>query len=260
MDNVFYIVYTKHDMDTLHTYIQSQRKKHGMTQGYLASKIGVSRSTYVRIECGSRELKISEAGTLASIFSMSLKSFLAAKEPEKEAGDVHIRVTEKNLEKFRQVLLYVLNEVGGRSNISETSLHALLYFIDFDYYEMFEGNLMGAMFVKNCHGPTSVDLGFILKDMQKRGEIERVQSKHYKYRQKKYLPLVRPNLSILSAQEIQHIDAVLARLSDKNTMEMERYSCEDIPWKSAQSRKPLSYESVFYRDECHSVRNYDDTL
>ena len=119
---------------------------------------------------------------------------------------------------------------------------------------------MGATYIKNHHGPTSVELGSILEDMQKSGDVEAVRSQYFTYPQKKYLPLKRPNLETLSARHLEHIDGVLARLSDKNAKEIEQYSHEDIPWKSAQDGEPLSYESVFYRDERYSVRNYDDDL
>lgn len=251
-------------------FIIEQRKKYNLSQDFLASELGISRPTYIQIELGKRELTISEAKKIASIFSMSLESFLALEEPKrriiveekstKKGVDLEIRVTEKNLNKFKQVLLYVLNKVGGKPNIGETVLHKLLYFIDFDYYEKFEENLMGATYIKNHHGPTSVELGAIVEEMEKQKEIEIVKSQYFKYPQKKYLALKRPNLDVLSAREIEHIDGVLVRLSDKNAAEIEKYSHEDIPWMSAQEGKPLSYESVFYRDEKYSVRNYEDEL
>lgn len=254
----------------LNEFIQQQRARRKMTQEYLASELGISRPTYKQIESGERELTISEAKKLAAIFDMSLENFLAEqepkrvltieKEPPKQSEDIQIRVTQKNLEKFRQVLLYILNKVGSKPNIGETVLHKLLYFIDFDYYEKFEENLMGATYIKNYHGPTSVELASIIKDMEENKEIEAVQSSYFKYLQKKYLPLKRPDLDILSAREIEHIDNVLARLSDKNAAEIESYSHQDIPWISAKEGRPLSYESVFYRDEKFSVRNYDDAL
>ena len=251
-------------------FLQRQRNKRNMTQEHLASELGISRPTYTHIELGKRELTVSEAKTLAGIFDMSLEDFLAGREPKytvkltkqpaRETKDLQIRVTEKNLDTFKQVLLYILNKVGGKPNVGETVLHKLLYFIDFDYYEKFEKNLMGATYIKNHHGPKSVELDSIIKDMQESGEIEAVNSHHFKYAQKKYLPLKRPNLDILSARDVEHINGVLDRLSDKNAKEIENYSHEDISWKSAQDGKPLSYESVFYRDEKYSVRNYDDDL
>ncbi len=237
----------------------------------MAKALKMSRPTYMQIEQGERELTITEAKKLASIFSISFEDFLAGKAPKykvtierkktsNKPSDFQIRVTKKNLEKFKQVLLYVLGKVGSKPNVGETVIHKLLYFIDFDYYEKFEESLMGATYIKNYHGPTSKELGPILADMQKKGEIEAVKSKYFKYEQKKYLPLKRPNLDVLSAREIEHIDDVLARLSDKNAREIENYSHNDIPWKTAEDGKPLSYESVFYRDERYSVRNYDDEL
>ena len=251
-------------------FIQQQRTKRNMTQEYLALELGISRPTYLQIERGERELTVSEAKKLAAIFDMMLEDILSGKEPNRNvaiekkksesAGNLQIRVTRKNFDKFKQVLLYILNKAGAKPNFGETVLHKLLYFIDFDYYEKFEENLMGATYIKNYHGPTSVELGSILKEMQEQGEIEAVKSQYFRYSQKKYLPRKRPNLEMLSAREIEHIDNVLARLSDKNAIEIENYSHGDIPWKSAQDGKPLSYESVFYRDERYSVRNYEDEL
>jgi len=254
----------------LEKFIQQQRMKHNMTQEHLASELGISRPTYIQIERGEREITVTEAKKLAMIFDMSLENFLVCRAPKhtvtlmnkspKTTSDLQIRVTEKNLEKFKQVLLYVLNKVGAKPNVGETVLHKLLYFIDFDYYEKYEENLMGATYIKNHRGPTSIELGSILEDMQKKGEIEAVKSSYFKYYQKKYLPIKRPNLNTLSARDVEHIDNVLARLSDKNAKEIEKYSHEDIPWKSAEDGKPLSYESVFYRDERYSMKNYDDEL
>ena len=258
------------DSSMLGKFIQKQRIQRNITQDYLASKLGMSRPTYIRIERGERELTVIEAKMLAEVFHTSLEDFLASREsthvvtltkqPARKTGYLRIRVTEKNLELFKQVLLYILNKVGGKPNVGETVLHKLLYFIDFDYYEKFEENLMGLTYIKNHHGPTSVELGSILQDLQKQGEIEAVKSKYFQFDHKKYLPLKRPNLEGLSARDIEHIDGVLARLSDKNEKEIANYSHEDIPWKSAQVGESLSYESVFYRDERYSVRNYDDEL
>jgi len=257
-------------MNMFGKFIKQQRNKHKINQDDIASELGISRPTYIQVERGERELTVSEAKKLAGIFDMSLEDFLLGKEtkrkitiekkPNKKSSGMEIRVTEKNLEKFKQVLLYILNKVGGKPNVGETVLHKLLYFIDFDYYEKFEESLMGATYIKNHHGPTSAELGAIIKDMEEGGDLEVVKSQYFKYKQKKYLPHKRPNLEVFSAREIDHIDDVLARLSDKNAKEIENYSHGDIPWKSAQDGKPLSYESVFYRDERYSVRNYDDEL
>ena len=252
-------------------FIQQQRNKHGFSQEYMASALGISRPTYMQIELGERDITVTEANKLAEIFGMALEDFLAfnnrkdhevilEKERKTPRPDIEIRVTQKNLEKFKQVLLYVLGKVGGKPNVGETVLNKLLYFIDFDYFEKFEENLMGATYIKNHHGPTPVELKAVVDNMKEKGEIEEVKSKYFTHEQKKYLPLKRANLSLLTGREIEHIDQVLARLSDKNANEISEYSHHDVPWLTRKFGDTLSYESVFYRDEKYSVRNYSDAL
>lgn len=257
----------------LDKFILKQRKKNNLTQEFLASKIGVSRPTYIQIEQGKRDLTIVEAEKLASIFGISFEDFRHTKDssiiaeikkekikPKKEKQEIRISVPQKNLKKFKEVLLYILSKVGGKSNVGEAVIYKLLYFIDFDYYEKFEEQLVGATYIKNHYGPTPVEFKVVIDNMIQNGEIIKVEGKYFNYSQRKYLAVRRPNLDVLSGREIEHIDDVLARLSDKNAKEMENYSHEDIPWKTAEDGKPLSYESVFYRDEHYSVRNYEDEL
>ena len=252
----------------LNEFIKKQRIKKEIPQKHIASELGISRPTYIQIENGNREITISEAKKLASIFNLSFIDFLEEKETKRkiifekkqEKGKNEIRINKKDLEKFKNVLLYILERVGAKQNIGETVLHKLLYFIDFDYYEKYEENLMGGKYIKNHHGPTSVELSEILKNMQKNGEIETINKEYFKYPQKKYFPKKEPDLSVISAREIKHIDEILAKLSNKNAKEIEDYSHQDIPWQVAKDGGEISYESVFYRDEKYSVRNYDDEI
>lgn len=250
-------------------FIKQQRLAQGLTQEYLASRLGISRPTYRKIESGEREPTLSETEKLAEEFDMTLANLQARKAPRhavpaaaptRKREKHQIRAPKRNLEKFRQVLLYVLAAVGSKPNVGETVLHKLLYFIDFDYYEKFDESLTGVTYIRNHHGPTAIDLRGILRQMQEHGNAEAVKSKYYKYSQKKYLPLVPADLSVLSAREIKHIDEVLLRLSDKNAREIEAYSHGDIPWQAAQPGQALDYEAVFYRDARYSVRSYDDEL
>lgn len=260
-------------MKNLGTNIRRLREQAGMTQDHVAAKIGVSRPTYVQIEKGEHELRISEAEKLADIFDIPLDDFLKTKgvsthevviaRPqgrEKKHPEVRINVPQKNLRKFKEVLLYILEKVGAKPNIGETAIYKLLYFIDFDYYEKFEEQLIGATYIKNRYGPTPVEFAKIVDDMKERREIEQVTSKYFQYDQKKYLPLREPDISVLNARELEHINDVLARLSDKSAKELSDYSHNDMPWRAHKQGERISYESVFYRDHEHSVRNYDDEL
>ena len=249
-------------------FILKQRLNLNLSQDEVARNIGVSRPTYRQIEEDQRDITITEAEKLAGVFGTTLFDLLNRVEQEhtvnlkdKKASvkpDTDVRVEKKDIEKFRQVLLYILNKVGGKPNVGETVLHKLLYFIDFDYYEKYEENLMGAIYIKNNRGPTSVELKSIVDAMQKQREIEIIKKPYFEFEQKKYLALKKPDLTNLSAQEISHIDWVLSRLSDKSAKEIATYSHGDMPWRAAKQGEKIECESVFYRDERYSVREYDE--
>ena len=255
----------------LSEFIQKLRKKFNFTQEYLAAELKISRPTYIQIERGEREITITEAKKLASIFNIPLENFLKEQEFSiivniekdekqlvKKSGEIRISVPQKKVDKFRQILLYILKKVGGKPNIGMTALYKLLYFIDFDYYEKYEDQLMGLVYLKNHHGPTPLFFEKLIEEMIKKGEVEKIKSKFYEFPQTKYLinPTVEPDLSILNGQEKEHIDQELQRLSDLTASDLTNLAHDDVPWISAENGKPLDYESVFYRTEKTSVRNY----
>jgi len=256
-------------------YIQEQRKKRSLTQEFLASALKISRPTYVQIEQGERDLTITEAKKLAEVFDIPFENFLEGKEDTKTVvkiegkknrkretdGEIRISVPQEKADKFRQVLLYILKKVGGKPNVGMTVLYKLLYFIDFDYYEKYEDQLMGLVYLKNHRGPTPLLFENLIGDMVKNGEVEIIKSKFYQYPQTKYLvnPEVEPDLSILNGKEQEHIDWELQRLSDLTAAQLSDLSHKDVPWVSAENSKPLDYESVFYRTPETSVRDYGNT-
>lgn len=257
----------------LSKFIQQLRKKNNLTQEFLALELGISRPTYAQIEQGERDLTITEAKKLAEVFDISLESFLHEKENAKpivkikgkkrqreEAKDeIRISVPQEKAEKFAQALMYILKKAGGKINIGETALYKLLYFIDFDYYEKYEEQLMGAKYIKNTYGPTPVIFAKIVEQLEKAGKIEKVKSKFYKYEQKKYFvnPELELDVSALSSRELAHIDWEVDRLGNMTASQLTALSHLDTPWVVAKEREALEYEHVFYRPDEISVRQYE---
>lgn len=245
------------------------RENVGLSQQELADKLGVSRVTVSQIENGQRKITAQEAATLCKIFNTNSDILLDLRQDIKiilqknadrnsrAAPTIRINVPQKNVSKFKEVLLYVLKHVGSKPNVGEVVLYKLLYFIDFDYYEKYEEQLIGATYIKNHHGPTPKEFAKIVDEMEGK-DLTKVRTKYFQYPQKKYLPLREPDLSILSAREKAVIDSVLERLSDKNANEISAYSHDDVPWLTAEDGHIIEYESVFYRTPAYSVRSYDE--
>jgi len=250
--------------------VKEYREQSGMNQQKLSEILGVARPTISQIENGERKISADELIKLSKIFGVSIETLLNIEKPpkitfERERGKkgekprIRINVPQQNLEKFREVFLYVLNQVGSKSNIGETVIYKILYFLDFNYYERYEEQLIGATYIKNRYGPTPVEFKKVVDKMLEK-EIEKVKSKYFNYPQTKYLPLRKPDLSKLKANEIKTIDAVLDKLSDMNATQISEYSHRDVPWLTTDDGEIIEYESVFYRTPEYSVREYEDDI
>ena len=110
------------------------RASKDISQQKLADYLGISRPTVTQIEKGERYLTPEEILKLSEFFNVSpnelinpkLKSEVILHEGEYESyieESIRISVPQKNLKKFKEVLLYVLNKVGAKPNIGETVLH-----------------------------------------------------------------------------------------------------------------------------------------
>jgi transcriptional regulator with XRE-family HTH domain len=249
--------------------IRSLRTRLGMTQQQLADQLGMSRSAVAAMEGAERKVDALMLQKIAQVLNCSAQDLTGAGQapevvlPEDKAAPPvrpkeRIHVPQKNFQKFREVLLYILNKVGSKPNIGETVIYKLLYFMDFNFYEKYEEQLIGATYIKNRYGPTPTEFRKIVERMTKDADLERVSSKYFEYPQTKYLPRRAPDLSVLKAHEMQVVDEVLARLSDMNANQISEYSHKDIPWLSTAQGEAIPYESVFYRTAPYSVREYKE--
>jgi len=251
--------------------VKELREQLGMSQQRLADLLGVARPTISQIESAERKVSADELIKLAEIFNISVERLVdLKKEPEvilkeskkrkERSPQIRINVPQRNLEKFKEVFLYIINKVGSKPNIGETVIYKLLYFIDFNFYEKYEEQLIGATYIKNRYGPTPIEFKKITDKMIKEGEIEKVESKYFEYPQTKYLPLRKADLSKVRANEIEAIDDVLNRLSDMSATQISEYSHNDVPWLTTEDGEVIEYESVFYRTPPYSVREYDEDI
>ena len=251
--------------------IKAIRERLGFSQETLAKKLGVNRVAISQIENGDRKISAEEIAKLSKVFNMPTDILLdldkdievilekVTEEKPKEKTDIRINVPQKNLEQFKEVLLYVLSKVGSKPNVGESVLYKLLYFIDFNYYEKYEEQLIGATYIKNHYGPTPSEFIKIVEDMEGR-DLKKVQDSYFQYPQTKYLPLRSPDMSKINinGNEQQIIDDVINSLSDMNAKQISDYSHTDVPWQTTEEGAAIDYESVFYRTPPYSVRDYSD--
>jgi len=249
--------------------VKIMRKKTGLTQENFAKELGITRQTLSKYEQSSQNIPTLILKKLSKKFNIKIEDILANKIPKEPSynvipaknksphtPEIRIDIPQENINKFKEVLLYILEKVGAKPNVGQTVIYKLLYFIDFDFYELYEKQLIGAKYIKNNFGPTPIDFAKIIKQMEKDNELEEIKTNHFNHEQTKYIPVRRSNLAMLSALEIKHIDSVLEKYSDKSAIELSEYSHKDIPWIATEDKQIIPYESVFYRTPETSVRTY----
>src|SRR3989339_493945 len=143
------------------TSIKNKRLLMGLSQSEVAESIGISRPTYMKIEQGLSKPTEEQKALLAELFNISDESLVEDNISNKIKDIKPKEIPPDNVNKFKQVLLYIISKVGSRPNIGQTALYKLLYFIDFDFYEKNQKYLMGATYIKNIHGPSPVSFAKI---------------------------------------------------------------------------------------------------
>ena len=247
------------------------RKVKGLSQEELAKTIKISRPSLAQIELGNRTVDVLELQKLSQVLGFSLDDFMstdfsATQEPTVEYEKKSVKIMERTsvpilqIDKFKNVLLYILERCAGKPNVGETVLYKLLYFADFNYYELYEEQLTGAKYRKLPYGPVPQKLDSIIKQMIDDGYLQRVKTAYQGYPQTRYLPLQKANLTELLASEKEVIDRVIEQMSDWSATAISNYSHKDIPWIASKEGEEINYELAFYREAPFSVRNYGDEI
>ncbi len=251
--------------------IRRIRKQNGFSQEEIAGILQIPRSSVVQIEKGNRNISIVELLTLSETLGFSLDKFLTSSyeqaseilivhEPEIETEIDIMRdsVPFLNRKKLETVLLYITGECGAKPNMDVSLLMSLLYFCDFNHYEIHEEQLTGLLYTKQSYGPSSEELITIIREMELEKKLLRFKSNYLGKPHLKYLPGIHANLKEISAAEKKVIDRVIEQFSDWPASALYDYTREDIPWQASDLGEPIDYELVFYRKAPYSVRIYSE--
>ncbi len=163
-----------------------------------------------------------------------------------------------NKKKFKQVLHYLISRCGELDNVGKTVFYKLLYFADFNYYELHEDKLTGETYRKLPRGPAPSHFDEAASELENEGKIRPFDDVFFGYHQHRFQSLAAPQLDLISREELEVIDAVISKCSLMTAREASDYSHEDMPYRATDDLEIIDYELVFYRDPKFSVRVYID--
>ena len=162
--------------------------------------------------------------------------------------------------KFKQVLHYVSRRCGHLENVGKTVLFKILYFVDFDYYELNEDKLTGESYRKSEYGPAPIHFEEAIKELEEEGKIKQFTTMSGGHEQQKFISLEEPNIDLVSGKELKVIEEDISKYSCMSATQISALSHRDIPYKATKDDEIINYEKVFYRDPLFSVREYKEDV
>lgn len=142
--------------------ITALRKMKGVSQEDLAKSVKISRPSLAQIKLRNGGVDILELQKLSIVLEFSLDDFMSKDFSARQDADVkeekkadkqekRISVPTLQVNKFKNILLYILERCAGKSNVGETVLYKLLYLSDFNHYGLYEDHLTGTKYKVTQH-------------------------------------------------------------------------------------------------------------
>jgi len=240
--------------------IKEVRESLNLSQEDLSNKVSLTRAAISEIERGNRGVEALELSKIVEVFNVDIDYFLREEGPAKAREPIIKKDFKFNEDKLKNVILYILEKCGGKPNVGETVLYKLLYFIDFDGFEIVGRPITGMNYIRLQYGPVPSANEYlpVVNSMTEKKELQIIMQQYYGMPQKRYIALVNSNIGLFKPQEIKIMDTVIANLSDKTARQIEDYVHEDAPWKLTKEKQFIRYGLVFERSIPYAHYDYDN--
>lgn len=151
-----------------------------------------------------------------------------------------------NEDKFAQLLLYVTWRSGRDPLFGSRKLNKILYWSDFLHYATYGESITGAEYVRREHGPAPAKLVPVRDRLIHKRELGmRRKVMPDGHIQKRVTRSHRPNVDLLSSEEIALVEEVLDQLWDKDGDYTSAMSHRLSGWNSVKDGETIPYASVF---------------
>jgi len=223
-------------------FIRTLRENKDLSQQALAERIGVSRSTYLAIERGTKELSLSEAETLSRLFGITIDELLQNRVP--------------NTEKYKQMILQYLREAKKSGKVvKKTKLAKLLYLADFGWFYEHLESMSGMAYRKNTYGPVPNEYFSALEELEREGRVTILKHKREDgtdmYEISETRGSERAPLEAVIEKEAALISKIWKRWSDATTEDIVRFTHEQIPYRFSFDNEIIPYELITQENPNH---------
>lgn len=150
-------------------------------------------------------------------------------------------------QKMRQVILYFIRN-GDPKTLGKTKLMKLLYYADFDHYELHDEPITGATYRRLNQGPVATVAFPILEKMAEEGLLTIDSTDTPSYSRVQYAAIAPFNESIFTNQELNTLRSVAETWKTVKMEDIVAASHDDPPWNAVANNAEIPYYLVYYRN------------
>ncbi len=206
-------------------FIKNLRIEKRFSQVSMAEQLGISRSSYIALEQGKRDMTLSEIEKLSALFGLSLEEFGYRERP--------------NYTKYKQMILAFLKL---NTRIPKTKLAKLLYFADFAWYYKHMQSMSGMQYRKIQYGPVADAYFRLIDEMFDAGEIAIENTDKGAMMISATRAGKKEDGSKLSKEETALIAKIDTKWKEKKTEEIVSFTHKQMPYLFAEDNDIVSYE------------------
>lgn len=215
--------------------LRKLREENNYPQVFVAEQLNISRSSYIAVEQGKRQLSLFEAEKLSELYRINL-SDLVSNNKEKQA-------------KYQQMLFVFLRTLN--KEVPKTKLAKLIYLADFANYYNTHESMSGLEYRKIEYGPVPDYYFRLMEELNDEGKINinSTDKGALLISETRAGEIVDDNL--LSSEEKRLIKKIAKKWRGKNTAEIVAFTHSQIPYSFADRGEIVPYELITQEDPEH---------
>jgi len=153
-----------------------------------------------------------------------------------------------NVQKFRELILYVARRCEADPKCSATKLSKILFYSDFRAYEELGASISGEVYERLENGPAPKRFVPVLRDLEEERACVWADRYYHGKNLRKLIALREPDLSGFKPEEIDLVRDVIMDLWELNATEVSVLSRRFVGWQAADLKEEIPYGTVFVDD------------
>ena len=158
-----------------------------------------------------------------------------------------------NKNEYTKLLIYILSNCYDKPHVGKTVITTTLYFVDFNYYEIYGKSLTNEIYLKNKTGIKPKHFAKITSELIEKNKLYFRKEAYYHTTLHKYYLKEIPNIKFSKKKE-KIIKSSMKHLITKNATGLVKYVSKDPPYQIADFNDEIDYNNIYFRDSKYSIR------